>query len=54
MRDGAGVLPEPKLPARAAQLTAELPLNAFPELRNSPVGVLVVFARVAEEPDNFR
>jgi hypothetical protein len=48
------VLPEPEARSGAAELGAQLALDAVSERREGAFKRLVVLARIAEEPDEFR
>src|SRR6185437_11518739 len=51
MRDRGGILPQADIPT---ELHAQLAVNARPQARQRATGMLVVAARIAEEPDEVR
>jgi hypothetical protein len=48
------VLPEPKGFRRAAKLAAQLSLDALAQGGERTVGIFIVLARIAKEPDKLR
>ena len=48
------VLPQAQLPARTSELAAQFALNSVAQRAQSAGGVIVIFARIAEEPHQFR